>query len=127
MDRKVRWTLLLATVVVAVSAVVLTPLAGAASTAKICGNVSAHWSFSGHSGTLYIVDTTGGASCSFAVQWAPKLIKERPADALRSGGGPIGGPAGWTCHALVQGQSSMGACFQKGHGKVVFAWTPKIA
>ena len=88
----------------------------------MCGTVNAHWSIAGHSGTQYTVQSIGGASCSFALQWAPKLIKERatghPAEL-------IVGPPGWTCATSGVGDHA-GSCDKSHHIFTAFSWTEKL-
>lgn len=119
--QNVRWTMLLAVVAAAVA--VVAPLAGASSTAKSCGTVvGAHWRVSGHSGTLYMVGSIGGAPCSVARKLVPKLTKERatghPAEVLA-------GPTGWSLCALSGVGSHAGSCDKNHHFGVAFTWTPK--
>jgi hypothetical protein len=121
MHRRLAPAVLVATIAVT-AFVVAAPLASAAGTATVCGSVGAHWSLSGHSGALYAVNGSGGASCSLALKWVPKLIKERPP---AGSAGPLAGPAGWTCRALnyVTGHVAIGLCHL--HGNVAFQWAPK--
>ena len=88
-----------------------------------CGFVAkgAPWSFKGQKGTAYTVVVEGGAKCSTARAWVPRLTHEHAAFDLK----PV--PAGWHCSTIggvTTGLTKTGQCTTVGGG--IVEWLPKL-
>ena len=88
-----------------------------------CGFVvkGAPWKYKGQKGTAYSVVGIGGASCSTARTWVPRLTRERAAFDLK----PV--PAGWHCSTaggITTGLTKTGQCTTPGGG--IVEWLPKL-
>jgi hypothetical protein len=88
-----------------------------------CGFVvqAAPWSFKGQKGTAYTVVAEGGAKCSTARAWVPRLTREPAAFDLA----PV--PAGWHCSTMggaTTGLTTSGQCTTSTGG--IVEWLPKL-
>ncbi|HZQ81397.1 MAG TPA: hypothetical protein VFB25_05440 [Gaiellaceae bacterium] len=95
----------------------------ARSSAAPCGFVAhaAAWSFRGQKGTAYTVVVEGGARCSTARAWVPRLTREHAAFDLK----PV--PAGWHCSTtggVTTGLAKSGQCTTSTGG--IVEWLPKL-
>jgi hypothetical protein len=93
------------------------------SSAAPCGFVAtaAPWSFKGQKGTTYTVVAEGGAKCSTARTWVPRLTHEHAAFDLT----PV--PAGWHCSTtggITTGLTMSGQCTTPTGG--IVEWLPKL-
>jgi hypothetical protein len=93
------------------------------SSAPPCGFVAqaAPWSFKGQKGTAYTVVAEGGANCSTARAWVPRLTREQAAFDLT----PV--PAGWHCSTtggITTGLTISGQCTTRTGG--IVEWLPKL-
>jgi hypothetical protein len=100
-----------------------TSAASARSSVAPCGFIAkgAPWTFKGQKGTSYTVVVIGGASCSTARTWVPRLTRERAAFDLK----PV--PAGWHCSTtggVTTGLTKTGQCTTRGGG--IIEWLPKL-
>lgn len=97
--------------------------APARNSAAPCGFVAqaAPWSFKGQKGTAYTVVAEGGAKCSTARAWVPRLTREHAAFDLT----PV--PAGWHCSTtggITTGLTMSGQCTTSTGG--IVEWLPKL-
>ena len=93
------------------------------SAAPPCGFVAqaAPWSYKGQKGTAYTVVAEGGAKCSTARAWVPRLTREHAAFDLT----PV--PAGWHCSTMggiTTGLTITGQCTTPAGG--IVEWLPKL-
>lgn len=115
-----------AIVVALATVVVLTPVARATSeqrAAAPCGFTTngANWSFKGQKGTTYTVVALGGASCTTAHIWLPRLTREPAAFTLSRV------PTGWHCSTtggVTTGLTKSGQCTTRAGG--IVEWIPKL-
>ncbi len=111
---------------IVVAAAVTSSFAGAAlarTQSSPCGFVvkAAPWSFKGQKGTAYTVVAEGGASCSTARAWVPRLTHEHAAFDL------VSVPTGWHCSTtggITTGLTPAGQCTTPAGG--IVEWLPKL-
>jgi hypothetical protein len=81
----------------------------------------APWAYKGQKGTAYTAIVEGGASCSTARAWVPRLTHEHAAFDLK----PV--PAGWHCSTIsgvTTGLTKTGQCTT--HAGGIIEWLPKL-
>jgi hypothetical protein len=115
-----RTLVVLALVLVAVSAVSGSALAaaGARAATKPCLLVAKGpaWSAKGQTGTNYNVIGVSGASCATGVKWLGRLTHQSSM--------VFKGPSGWSCIAMASGKVHQGECTLKGGG--IIEWGPAL-
>jgi hypothetical protein len=114
---------ILAVIAVAATLAAADSAAAMGNSASPCGFVAkgAPWTFKGQKGTAYTVIALGGASCSTARKWVPRLTRERAAFTLK----PV--TAGWHCSTaggITTGLTKTGQCTTRGGG--IVEWLPKL-